>query len=49
MCETVWTVCYVKNLHKLFMCEWNGEIWIIIVGFLMNKFEHIKQIEQIFE
>ena len=31
MCEIVWKVCYVKNLHKLFMCEWNDEIWIIIV------------------
>ena len=30
--ETVWIVCYVKNLHILFMCEWNDEIWIIIVG-----------------
>ena len=33
MCETVWTVCCVKNLLKLFMCEWNDEIWITIVGF----------------
>ena len=31
MCEIVWIVCCVKNLHKLFMCEWNDEIWIIIV------------------
>ena len=27
----IWTVCCVKKLHKLFMCEWNDEIWIIIV------------------